>query len=202
MTIGYEKPPMGAKSFRALTKLFTLLAVFVFLMVSGLVLSFGLTQVLLTPADGGFPRDFSAKPERLTANAAEYAELLAQAERTHPHATAQDLVDLYDKGAGVAQNPVLAAVFAWRAAHDNYFGLCTGQDDCGYAYRHDLSTRMDSKLSISEQEVASEIERERYPELIHNYRLYWILNTAILFAMSSIFILICWKVLRQNTRVE
>lgn len=191
MTIGGERPSVGTKIAGALMTLLGLSVVFALLVISGTVLEFILTQGLLTPADRGALYNFFAKPERPIAKAAEYAELVTEAERARPRASAQDLAELYDSGPGVAHDPVLAAVFAWRAAHDSYFGLCTGQDDCGYAYRSDLSKRLGSKLSISEQEIVREVERYKYPELASNYILHDIIDTMIFIAVLFIFIIIC-----------
>ncbi len=197
MKVGTQVLSPGRKSLAVLAKLFALAIIFVVLTLSGELLGFGLT-LSLAPADQGdspiFSGDFGSNS--ISAEVAKYAEPLFEAERTHPKMTAEYLADIYDRGVGVTRDPVLAAVFAWRASHGNYFGLCEGQDDCGWAAVHALDSKISMKLSDSDRSVAREVEALRYPNLTRRYRLSYLLDAAIAVTALSIFGAVCWRFFR------
>jgi len=103
---------------------------------------------------------------------------------------AAELADLYDRGVGVARDPIMAAVYAWSATHDSNFGLCSA--GCDDTHLTQLAARLDAELSNAQRDRVNGIIAERFPVRVLQYQRYDVLHWTIVATMGSVFVWICW----------
>jgi hypothetical protein len=146
-------------------------------------------QILFTPADSPpFYGFLFETPTPKNENIIKYVALASEIESATPRVHPEILANRFAKDLTNEQNRILAAVFAWRADHDNYYGLCDA--DCDRSGLKSLIKKLDSSLSKQEKSITSSIENSMYWNLVMNYRLYYALSTLspILVALCSFLI--------------
>jgi hypothetical protein len=109
---------------------------------------------------------------------------------------AAELAELYARSIDGQRDPVIAAVYAWSATHDPYFGLCSA--GCDDTELRSLAARLGAELSPTQLERVNQMIRERFSARVRQYELYDRLHWTIFAVMASVFVWVCWMTLHPG----